>query len=52
MNVIVSNKYQALLAGLDIDLIKSINGEFEPSELASQFSNFFFNKMVLDITAI
>ncbi|MBQ6686935.1 MAG: hypothetical protein IJN03_00235 [Bacilli bacterium] len=52
MNVIVSNKFQPLLATLDIDLIKSINGEFTPSELASQFSNFFFNKMVLDITAI
>lgn len=52
MNVIVSNKNQALLGTLDIDLIKSINGEFEPSELASQFSNFFFNKMILDITAI
>jgi len=52
MNVIVANKFQALLGTLDIDLIKSINGEFEPSELASQFSNFFFNKMILDITAI
>lgn len=52
MNVIVSNKFQALLATLDIDLIKSINGEFTPEELASQFNNFFFNKMILDITAI
>ena len=26
MNVIVSNKFQALLGTLDIDLIKSING--------------------------
>lgn len=52
MNVIVSNKFQALLANLDIDLIKSLNGEFTPNELASQFNNFFFNKMVLDITAI
>ncbi len=52
MNVIVSNKYQAMLATLDIDLIKSVNGEFTPSELASQFANFFFNKMILDITAI
>ncbi len=52
MNVIVSNKYQALLADLDIDLIKSINGEFTPMDLASQFTNFFYNKMILDITAI
>jgi hypothetical protein len=52
MNVIVSNKYQALLATLDIDIIKSINGEFEVDDLVSQFANFYFNKMVLDITAI
>lgn len=52
MNVIVSNKYQQLLANLDIDVIKSINGVFTSSELVSQFSNFFFNKMILDITAV
>jgi hypothetical protein len=52
MNVIVSNKYQSLLAQLDIDIIKSINGEFEVEELVNQFANFYFNKMILDITAI
>lgn len=52
MNVIVSNKYSAMLSNLNIDLIKSISGEFEVEELINQFTNFFFNKMVLDITAI
>jgi len=52
MNVIVSNKYQNMLATLDIDIIKSINGEFEVDSLVAQFDNFFFNKMILDITAI
>ena len=52
MNVIVSNKYQAMLSTLDIDVIKSINGEFTPGELANQFNNFFYNKLILDITAI
>ena len=52
MNVIISNKYQSLLAGLDIDVIKSINGEFEAQEIITNFSNFFYNKMILDITAI
>ena len=52
MNVIISNKYQSLLAGLDIDIIKSINGEFDADEIVSNFSNFFYNKMILDITAI
>ena len=52
MNVIVSNKYAAMLSNLNIDLIKSINGEFDVQDLIAQFDNFFFNKMILDITAI
>ena len=52
MNVIVSNKYQNMLATLDIDVIKSINGEYEIEELANIFTNFYFNKMIIDITAI
>lgn len=52
MNVIVSNKYQSLLATLDIDIIKNINGEFEVEDLVNQFTNFYYNKMILDITAL
>lgn len=52
MNVIVSNRYAAMLSNLNIDLIKSINGEFDVDNLIAQFDNFFFNKMILDITAI
>lgn len=52
MNVIVSNKYQNMLATLDVDVIKNINGEFEVEELVNIFTNFFFNKMIIDITAI
>ena len=53
MNVIVSNKNKEILSNLDIDLIKSIDGEFTPEEIAAQFPpNFYFNKMVLDITAV
>lgn len=52
MNVIVSNKYQSLLGSLNIDVIKSINGEFSVDELLAQFSSFYYNKMIIDITAI
>ena len=52
MNVIVSNKYQPMLESLDIDIIKSMNGEFDADEIISTFQNFFFQKMILDITAI
>ena len=52
MNVKIVNKYATLLANLDIDFIKSVEGQFTPEEIIIQFSNFFFNKMILDITAI
>ncbi len=52
MNVIVSNKYQTLLGTLNIDVIKTINGEFSVTDLVNQFSNFYYNKMIIDITAI
>lgn len=52
MNVIVSNKNQGLLSSLDIDVIKSMNGEFTADEIIDTFSNFFFNRMFLDITSI
>lgn len=52
MNVIVSNKYQVMLENLGIDVIKNLNGEFEVDEIISTFQNFFYQRMILDITAI
>ena len=42
MNVIVSNKYQNMLATLDIDVIKSINGEYE---VEGEYVD-YFHKMI------
>lgn len=52
MNVIISNQRQTELANLDIEVIKSINGEFDADELVQMFSNFFFGRMILDLTAL
>ncbi len=52
MNVIIANEQQALIATLDIDVIKSITGSFGANEIVEMFKNFFYNKMVLDVTAI
>lgn len=52
MNVIISNRYQSMLETLDIDVIKTLNGEFEVEEIINQFQNFFFQRMILDITAL
>ena len=52
MNVIISNKNEGLLNSLNVDVIKTINGEYTADEIVKTFSNFFFNKMFLDITSI
>ncbi|MFA5602898.1 MAG: hypothetical protein WDA21_04155 [Bacilli bacterium] len=52
MNVIVANKYQSMLSTLNIEVIKSLYGEYEVEEIIKTFSNFFFQRMILDITAI
>lgn len=52
MNVIISNRNKEVFSGLDVDVLKSISGEFTAEEIIQSFSNFFFNRMFLDITAI
>ena len=52
MNVIISNKYRDALSTLDIEVIKSLDGEFSVEEIVETFKNFFFQKMILDITAL
>ena len=52
MNVIISNKYRDALASLDIDVIKKLDGEYSVEEIIETFKNFFFQRMILDITAL
>lgn len=52
MNVIIANEQQSQIATLDIDVIKSITGVFGANEIVEMFKNFFYSKMVLDVTAI
>lgn len=52
MNVIIANKYQSMLQSMNIDIIKTMYGEFEVEEIIKTFKNFFFQRMILDATAI
>lgn len=38
--------------GLDIEVMKSIEGVFNVDEIIDTFTNFYYDKMILDITAI
>lgn len=52
MNIVIANKYKDLLNNLDIEIIKSLDGVYDTSQIANEFKNFYFDKMILDITAI
>ena len=52
MNVIIANKYQTMLQSLNIDVIKVLTGEFEIDDIISSFQNFYFQRMIIDVTAI
>ncbi len=52
MNVIVANERSSTLSNLDIDVIKNVTGEYEADELVAMFKDFFYDKMILDITAV
>ncbi len=52
MNVIISNRHKDVLESLEIDIIKSVSGEFDVDEIVSMFQNFYYQRMILDITAL
>ena len=52
MNVIVANEAKAMLSQLDIDVIKSVDGIHTADEIVDMFKNFFYARMILDVTAI
>lgn len=52
MNVIIANKYKEMLSGLDIEIIKSLEGVYDIDYVINEFSNFYFDRMILDITAL
>ena len=52
MNVIVTNEQDSVLSNIDIDIIKSVHGTFTASEIIDMFKNLFYNKMIIDVTAL
>ncbi len=52
MNVIISNQQANILSTLNIEVIKSIQGEYDVDDIINGFSNFFFSRMIIDVTAL
>ena len=52
MNVIIANQYKDAISSLNIDVIKRMDGEFDIQTITDTFANFYFNRMILDVTAL
>ena len=52
MNVIIANEKLNELSNLNVEIIKSLSGQHDVNELIDTFKTFFYNKMILDVTAI
>lgn len=52
MNVIICNQRKELLNNLSIDVIKTLEGQFDADEIINMFRNFYYQRMILDITAL
>ena len=52
MNVMIYNKYKELLMGLNLEVMKTMEGVYNVDEIIDTFTNFYYDKMILDITAI
>ena len=52
MNVIVANEKNNDLASLNVDIIKSVSGVYDALENVEMFRSFFYNKLILDVTAL
>ena len=46
MNVIIYNQQDNIIDGLNIEVMKSIKGEFKVDEIINTFSNYFFSRMI------
>lgn len=52
MNVLVVNQQENVVSSLNVEVIKTLRGTFSADELISTFTNFFFARMIIDVTAL
>jgi hypothetical protein len=52
MNVLVVNQQESVVSSLNVEIIKTLRGTFSADEIISTFTNFFFARMIIDITAL
>lgn len=52
MNVVISNKYREELRNIGIEISGVLEGTYSAEQIISAFSNYYYEKIILDITAV
>lgn len=52
MNLVIKNQNYKITDSLNVDIIKTLSGEFSLNEVKNELINFYYNKVIIDITAI
>ena len=52
MNIIISNQNYRITDSLNVEIIKTLQGEFSLDDITKELVNFYYNKIIIDITAI
>jgi len=52
MNIVIKNQNARILDSLNIEIIKTLTGEFSIEEVGQQLINMYFKKVIVDITAV
>lgn len=52
MNAVIGNNYKDNLKSIGIEIVGLLEGSFTSEEIISAFSNFYYEKLIIDITSI
>lgn len=52
MNVVVANKYKEQIKSLGIEITGILEGEYTAEYIAETYSNYYYDKLILDVTSI
>lgn len=52
MNIVIANENMRVINTLSVDIIKVITGVYDVSTIEKELVNFYYNKVIIDITAI
>ena len=50
MNLVIVNENTIVVNALTIDIIKVLNGVYDVNSIEKELVNFYFNKVIIDIT--